>query len=165
MALAAIEAGVKGLYVEKPFCRAPSEADRLITAADLRGTKIAVAHRNRYHPVISKIGELITSGEIGRLLEIKGHGLGDRRGGGEDLWVLGGHVVACRQAPDSWAGDLRPDSWRTVCQARRQDERTNSQDNVPCRQRNTGRRATFVMRQFVEPMDIYVGMPPHGESS
>lgn len=109
MALAAIEAGVKGLYVEKPFCRAPSEADRLITAADLRGTKIAVAHRNRYHPVISKIGELITSGEIGRLLEIKGHGLGDRRGGGEDLWVLGGHVVACRQAPDSWAGDLRRD--------------------------------------------------------
>lgn len=92
MALAAIEADVKGLYVEKPFCRTPSEADRLIDAAEQRGTKIAVAHRNRYHPVLPIVNELIAAGEIGRLLELRGHGLGDRRGGGEDLWVLGGHV-------------------------------------------------------------------------
>lgn len=92
MALAAIETGVKGLYVEKPFCRTPSEADRLIAAAEQRGTKIAVAHRNRYHPVLPIIDKLIAAGEIGRLLELNGHGLGDRRGGGEDLWVLGGHV-------------------------------------------------------------------------
>ncbi len=92
MALAAIEANARGVYVEKPFCRTPWEADRLIEAAKQRGTKIAVAHRNRYHPVLHIIDELIAAGEIGRLLEVKGHGLGDRRGGGEDLWVLGGHV-------------------------------------------------------------------------
>jgi predicted dehydrogenase len=92
MALAAIEAGVKGLYVEKPFCRTPAEADRLLAAADKHGAKIAVAHRNRYHPALPIIDKLIEAGEIGRLLEIKGHGLGDRRGGGEDLWVLGGHI-------------------------------------------------------------------------
>lgn len=92
MALAAIEAGAKGLYVEKPFCRTPAEADRLIEAADKHGAKIAVAHRNRYHPALPIIDKLIESGEIGRLLEIQGHGLGDRRGGGEDLWVLGGHI-------------------------------------------------------------------------
>jgi len=92
MALAAIESGAKGLYVEKPFCRSPAEADQLITAADRSGAQIAVAHRNRYHPVLPIIRQMIAEGRIGRLLEIQGHGLGDRRGGAEDLWVLGGHV-------------------------------------------------------------------------
>ena len=93
MALAAIEAGVKGLYVEKPFCRTPAEADELIAACEAHGAKIAVAHRNRYHPTLEVIDGLIEGGEIGRILEIRGRGKGDRRGGGEDLWVLGGHVM------------------------------------------------------------------------
>lgn len=92
MTLAAIESGVKGLYVEKPFCRTPAEADQLLLAADKAGAKVAVAHRNRYHPVLPIIRTLMADGLIGRLLEIEGHGLGDRRGGGEDLWVLGCHV-------------------------------------------------------------------------
>ncbi|MDA1068431.1 MAG: Gfo/Idh/MocA family oxidoreductase, partial [Verrucomicrobia bacterium] len=92
MTLAAIKAGVKGIYVEKPFCRTPREADRLIKAADQSGATIAVAHRNRYHPVLPVIEKLIAEGTIGRLLELQGFGKGDRRGGGEDLWVLGGHV-------------------------------------------------------------------------
>jgi predicted dehydrogenase len=36
---------------------------------------------------------LIDAGELGRLLEIRGRGLGDHRGGGEDLWVLGCHIM------------------------------------------------------------------------
>lgn len=97
MTLAAIEAGVKGIYVEKPFCRTPAEADRLIAAAENQGAKIAVAHRNRYHPVLPVIDRLITDGEIGRILEIQGYGKGDRRGGPEDLWVLGSHVMSLFQ--------------------------------------------------------------------
>ena len=92
MTLAAIKAGVKGIYVEKPFCRTPSEGDRIIEAANREGTKIAVAHRNRYHPALPVINRLVEEGAIGRLLELQGYGKGDRRGGGEDLWVLGGHV-------------------------------------------------------------------------
>jgi len=92
MALAAIESGARGLYVEKPFCRTPAEADRILTAARQAGAKIAVAHRNRYHPALRVIDRLIAAGKIGRLLELRGHGLGDRRGGGEDLWVLGSHI-------------------------------------------------------------------------
>ncbi len=92
MAMAAIKTGVKGLYVEKPFCRSPREADLLMQAAEDSGAKIAVAHRNRYHPVLPIVRQLVQDGQIGRLLKIEGHGLGDRRGGGEDLWVLGGHV-------------------------------------------------------------------------
>lgn len=93
MALAAIEAGARGVYVEKPFCRTPAEADGLVAACETHGAKIAVAHRNRYHPTLTVIDKLIEDGRIGRLLEIRGRGKGDRRGGGEDLWVLGGHVM------------------------------------------------------------------------
>ena len=93
MALAAIEAGVKGVYVEKPFCRSPNEADQLVAACEKHGAKIAIAHRNRYHPVLQVIDQMIAEGKLGRLLEIRGRGKGDRRGGGEDLWVLGTHVM------------------------------------------------------------------------
>lgn len=93
MALAAIEAGAKGVYIEKPFCRTPAEADDLVAACEKHGAKIAVAHRNRYHPALQVIDKLIADGGIGRLLEIRGRGKGDRRGGDEDLWVLGSHVL------------------------------------------------------------------------
>ncbi|MCA9176718.1 MAG: Gfo/Idh/MocA family oxidoreductase [Planctomycetales bacterium] len=93
MTMAAIEAGAKGIYVEKPYCRTPAEADEITAACERRGVKLAVAHRNRYHPVLQTIDKLLEAGELGRLLEIRGRGKGDRRGGGEDLWVLGSHVL------------------------------------------------------------------------
>ena len=93
MCLAAIEAGAKGIYVEKPFCRTPAEADELKAACKAHGARIAVAHRNRYHPVLPVIDQWIADGGIGKVLEIRGRGKGDRRGGAEDLWVLGSHVL------------------------------------------------------------------------
>lgn len=92
MALAAIEAGVKGIYIEKPFCRTPAEADSLIAACKKHGAKIAVAHRNQYHPALVHVERLIADGKLGRVLEYRGRGKGDRRGGSEDLWVLGCHI-------------------------------------------------------------------------
>lgn len=93
MIMSAIEAGAKGIYVEKPYVSSPRQADAIITAIQSSGTKIAVAHRNRYHPVLKEIDAMIERGELGRLLEIRGRGKGDRRGGIEDLWVLGSHVL------------------------------------------------------------------------
>ncbi|MDB4640904.1 Gfo/Idh/MocA family oxidoreductase [Pirellulaceae bacterium] len=92
MAIAAAQAGAKGIYCEKPFVRTPAEADAVIAACEKHGTKLAVAHRNRYHPAMKTIGKLIAGKAIGRILEIRGRGKGDRRGGGEDLWVLGCHI-------------------------------------------------------------------------
>lgn len=93
MLLAAIESGAKGLYVEKPFVRSPAEADQVLAACRKHNARVAVAHRNRYHPTLQIIAGLLREGRIGRLLEIRGRGKGDRRGGGEDLWVLGSHVL------------------------------------------------------------------------
>ncbi|HRX83245.1 MAG TPA: Gfo/Idh/MocA family oxidoreductase, partial [Pirellulaceae bacterium] len=93
MCVAAIEAGAKGIYIEKPFCRTPSEADEIIAACEKHNAKLAVAHRNRYHPTLQAIDKLIADGGIGKPLEIRGRGKGDRRGGAEDLWVLGSHVL------------------------------------------------------------------------
>jgi len=93
MIMAAIESGAKGIYVEKPFLHTPAECDRVLVASKKSNTKIAIAHRNRYHPVMKIVAELVKDGRIGRLLELRGRGKGDRRGGGEDLWVLGSHVL------------------------------------------------------------------------
>lgn len=91
MLLAAIDAGAKGIYIEKPFCRTPREADEVIAAATRSGTKVAVAHRNRFHPVLPVVMSAVNGGEIGELLEIRCRGKEDHRGGCLDLWVLGSH--------------------------------------------------------------------------
>ena len=93
MILAAIEAGARGIYVEKPFCRTPAEADEIIAACEKRNVKLAIAHRNRYHPAFATVASLVKGGAIGRLLELRGRGKEDDRGGSLDLWVLGAHVM------------------------------------------------------------------------
>lgn len=93
MLMAGIEYGVKGIYVEKPFCRNLREAEEIVYGAEKSGTKIALAHRNRYHPVLPKVQQLIESGISGQILEIRMRGKEDHRGGVQDLWVLGSHVL------------------------------------------------------------------------
>ena len=96
MILASIEQNVKGIYIEKPFVRNLEEVDLIKPQASLKGTKIAIAHRNRYHPDLKTIDQILANegeNKIGKLLAIRGRGKGDRRGGGEDLWVLGTHVL------------------------------------------------------------------------
>jgi predicted dehydrogenase len=39
------------------------------------------------------IRDLIDDGKLGTILELRGRGKEDKRGGGEDLWVLGSHVM------------------------------------------------------------------------
>ncbi len=93
MVLAAATSGAKGIYLEKPFCRTLAEADEIIAACDKNGVKLALAHRNRWHPTLPVVARLIKEGTIGRLLELRGRGKEDRRGGMEDLWILGSHVL------------------------------------------------------------------------
>lgn len=93
MALACLEAGVRGIYMEKPFCRTLAEADDIVAACERSDAKLALAHRNRYHPAMPMVKRLIADGRIGRLLEIRCRGKEDARGGALDLWVLGSHLL------------------------------------------------------------------------
>lgn len=93
MVVAAAERGVRGIYLEKPMCRTPAEADEMIAACAKNNVKLAIAHQTRYSPKLPVVREMIRSGELGRVLEFRGRGKEDHRGGGEDLWVLGTHVL------------------------------------------------------------------------
>ncbi len=93
MCIAAIKAGARGIYMEKPFCRTPAEADEIVAACERKGVKLALAHRNRWHPVLPVVAKLMKDGAVGRVLEIRARGKEDPRGGSLDLWVLGGHLL------------------------------------------------------------------------
>lgn len=93
MAMAAIEAGARGIYMEKPFVPTLAQADEIIAACEKHGTKLALAHRNRYHPVLPLLKKLVAEGAIGRPLEYRTRGKEDARGGSLDLWVLGSHLL------------------------------------------------------------------------
>jgi predicted dehydrogenase len=92
MVIAAAERGVH-VYMEKPFCRSPAEADSMVRACESAHVKLAVAHQTRYSPLVEVVRRLIAEGKIGRVLELRGRGKEDRRGGHEDLWVLGSHIM------------------------------------------------------------------------
>ncbi|MFM8633397.1 MAG: Gfo/Idh/MocA family protein [Planctomycetia bacterium] len=93
MAIAAAEAGAKGIFMEKPFVRTRAEADAVVAACRKAGTKLSVWFVNRHSAAYLAARDLIEAGEIGRVLELRGRGKEDRRGGGEDLWVLGCHIL------------------------------------------------------------------------
>ena len=92
MLVACVEAGVRGVYCEKPLCQTLTQADNMEQLAREANMKVAVAHQTRYSPILPVVKELIDSGRIGEPLEFRGRGKEDHRGGGEDLWVLGTHV-------------------------------------------------------------------------
>ena len=92
MVVASAERGIH-VYLEKPMCRTLEEADHMVAACEKHNVKVAIAHQTRYSPKIQVVRDLIHDGKIGKLLELRGRGKEDRRGGGEDLWVLGSHVM------------------------------------------------------------------------
>lgn len=93
MALAALERGCH-VWMEKPFCRNLEEADAIVAAAEMRHLKAGVSHQTRWSPTLDVVRREIAGGLIGRVLELRGRGKEDAtRGGGEDLWVLGSHVL------------------------------------------------------------------------
>lgn len=92
IAVAAAERGIHA-YMEKPLCRTLAEADEIVAACDKTHAKLALAHQTRYSPKLEVVRKLIADGKIGRVLEYRGRGKEDQRGGGEDLFVLGSHIM------------------------------------------------------------------------
>ncbi|NUN96608.1 MAG: Gfo/Idh/MocA family oxidoreductase [Candidatus Omnitrophica bacterium] len=92
MCLAAIERGCH-IFIEKPFCRSLEEADKIVDACERKHIQLAIAFPARYSPRVHAVKRLLAEGAIGRVIELHGRGKEDPRGGGEDLWVLGTHVL------------------------------------------------------------------------
>jgi predicted dehydrogenase len=104
MIVAAAEAGVKGIYCEKPIAPSPDVADRILRVCDARGVKVTVAHHNRVRPAPRLATALVKEGKIGRLRAIRTVGKCDQRSGGEDMLVLGSHLMDLMRLH---AGDAR----------------------------------------------------------
>ena len=92
MVIAAAEAGVKGLFCEKPFARTLAEADAMLEACERAGTRVAVAHR-RANPYEQRARAMVAEGAIGELQSLRGQGKCDHRSGAQDLMVLGTHMM------------------------------------------------------------------------
>jgi predicted dehydrogenase len=97
MILACAERGVIGVLCEKPLAPDLASCDAIVEACERSHVKLAMAFQTRYSPRYERVKALIAEGAIGEVLEIRGRGKEDRRGGGEDLMVLGVHILdLCR---------------------------------------------------------------------
>jgi predicted dehydrogenase len=103
MVIACAEAGAS-IFLEKPLCPTLADADAMVNACDTHHVKCAIAHQTRYSPRVNVIRQLITEGRIGDLIEIRARGKEDARGGGQDLMVLGTHLMDLIRL---FAGDAR----------------------------------------------------------
>ncbi len=68
--VAASEAGVRGIFCEKPLATSLSDADRMIAAVKAHGTNLLVDHTRRWYPLYNEIRRLVRGGAIGRLSRI-----------------------------------------------------------------------------------------------
>ncbi|MBL9166804.1 MAG: Gfo/Idh/MocA family oxidoreductase [Verrucomicrobiales bacterium] len=125
---AALEAGAH-LYVEKPFTCSPDEADDLLALSRRKGLKIAVAHTVRLAPKVLLLRQAIREGRLGDLVELRAYGKQDARAGGEDLMVLGTHLLDLMRL---FAGDPVNCSGRVRWQGRslRPEDRRKVKDDV-----------------------------------
>jgi predicted dehydrogenase len=83
----------KHMYCEKPVASDLASLDRMMVACDANKVKFAAALPNRASPAIQQALGLVRDGRLGTLHSLRAQGKCDRRGGGEDLMVLGYHVL------------------------------------------------------------------------
>ena len=101
--IAAAEAGIPGIFGEKPMCASLGEADDMVAACEKSGSKLAIGHQRRYDAQNTEARRLIQAGAIGEpktMLRRDGKGLLNRGtheidemryilGDPEPLWVIG----------------------------------------------------------------------------
>lgn len=66
----AVEAGVKGIYCEKPIATTLADADRMIAACEAHNVPILINHTRRWFPDFVEARRLVRSGAIGSLRRI-----------------------------------------------------------------------------------------------
>jgi predicted dehydrogenase len=84
------------VYVEKPLTLHCHEAETLTALAEREGRILMVGHLLEYHPAITRLNELIESGELGRLEYIYSNrlNLGKVRREENALWSFAPHDIS-----------------------------------------------------------------------
>jgi len=85
----ASDAGVKGIFCEKPITINLKDADRIIETVERNGTKMSVDHTRSWLPLYQKVRQAVQEGEIGRLTRIVAR-MGGRR---SMLFRNGTHLI------------------------------------------------------------------------
>jgi len=81
------------ILCEKPLAETLPQADELVALAHRTGKLVQMAHLARFAPAFREMKRMIESGGIGRVLTCILRGKEDYRGGGEDMQVLGTHIL------------------------------------------------------------------------
>ncbi|MEA2078435.1 MAG: Gfo/Idh/MocA family oxidoreductase [Pseudomonadota bacterium] len=92
---AALEAG-KDVYVEKPFVLDVDEAEELIRLAEQNERILMVGHLLEYHPIITKLKQMIDTDELGNVYYIYNQrvNLGTVRTDENALWNFAPHDIS-----------------------------------------------------------------------
>lgn len=90
--LAALEAGVKGVFAEKTIAAWPHQARLLRQTAADRGVPVVLAHRSREHPTMQEIRRRAAQGEWGSLTRVRTMDKGDHRAGVHEAMIHTPHV-------------------------------------------------------------------------
>ena len=95
LAIQAMQAG-KDVFVEKPMALALEDAEKMKDVAEETGRILMVGHLLEYHPAILKLGEMIASGQLGKINYIYSNRLnfGKVRIEENALWSFAPHDVA-----------------------------------------------------------------------
>lgn len=86
---AAVEAGVKAIFCEKPISTHTDEVDEMIAAVEAAGIPVNVNHTRRWNPTWVASREALRSGRIGDLVTIIGKFGGERA----MLWRNDSHLI------------------------------------------------------------------------
>jgi predicted dehydrogenase len=86
----------KDTFVEKPLALSPTDAEQLVQLAAERDRILMVGHLLEYHPAVSRLKAIISSGELGEIFYIYAHrlNLGIIRRDENALWSLGPHDLS-----------------------------------------------------------------------
>src|SRR5215213_4730049 len=86
----------KDVFVEKPLALSPTDAIQLVRLAYEKERILMVGHLLEYHPAITRLKQMMLSGELGEIFYIYAHrlNLGIIRQDENALWSLGPHDLS-----------------------------------------------------------------------
>lgn len=70
VAIAAMEAGARAVYCEKPIAASAEEADRMLAASQRTGALLVVNHNRHFNPNYRQLADFVASGGLGDLTSV-----------------------------------------------------------------------------------------------